>query len=189
MKILVAGMDPSFTSWGTAEGTLDLTTGFLDEVTLDIAKTEKGSAKQVRVNSDDLLRCEYLAAKAFEVGQRCKVIFVECPVGSQSANAMKSYGACVGVLGALRSQGIQVIEVTAFEVKKALTGNKNATKGEMIKAAMALYPDANWPMQTQKGVTSVVAGTAEHMADAIGAIHAGVCTPVFQNLMRILAEV
>ena len=185
MIIPVAGMDPSFTHWGMAEGQLDLTTGFLDGLNLECVITDKGKNKQVRVNSDDLQRAEDLAGPAIQMAKRCKVIFVECPVGSQSANGMKAYGVSVGILGSIRADGVQLIEVTAYEVKKALTGNKNATKDQMIAAAVALYPDANWPRRGGK----IVAGTAEHMADAIGAIHAGVRTPVFQNLMRLYAEV
>lgn len=189
MKIPVVGMDPSFTAWGMAEGQLDLTTGYLDGLDLQTVKTKKTKNKQVRVNSDDMQRAEDIALEALATARRCKVVFIECPVGTQSASGMKAYGFCIGVFGCFRAEGIQVIEVTATEVKKALTGNKNATKEEMIAAAMALYPEANWPMQTVKGVRSVIAGTAEHMADAIGAIHAGVRTPVFQNLMRLYAEV
>jgi hypothetical protein len=43
----------------------------------------------------------------------------------------------------------------------------------MIDWATASYPTANWPMMTRGGITSIVAGKAEHMADAVGAIHAG----------------
>lgn len=185
MIIPVAGFDPAFANWGIAEGQLDLDTGLLNDVNLSIVQTAKGKNKQVRTNSDDMQRSEDIATTAFEVGRRNKVIFVECPVGSQNASGMKAYGVSVAILGALRSQGIQVIEVTAYEVKKALTGNKNASKELMIKTAMDLYPEANWP----KRGGEVIAGKAEHMADAIGAIHAGVLTPVFQNLMRLLAEV
>lgn len=185
MIIPVAGFDPAFANWGIAEGQLDLDAGLLNDVNLSIVQTQKGKNKQVRTNSDDMQRSEDIALSAFEVGRRNKVIFVECPVGSQNANGMKAYGVSVGILGALRSQGIQVIEVTASEVKKALTGNKNASKEQMIKVAMDLYPEANWP----KRGGEVIAGKAEHMADAIGAIHAGVNTPVFQNLMRLLIEV
>lgn len=185
MIIPVAGFDPAFANWGIAEGQLDLSTGVLDDLDLSIVQTSKGKNKQVRTNSDDMQRAEDISLSAFEVAKRNKVIFVECPVGSQNANGMKAYGVSVGVLGALRSQGYQVIEVTAYEVKKALTGNKNASKELMIQTAMELYPGANWPMQGKK----VIAGKAEHMADAIGAIHAGVNTPVFQNLMRLLAGV
>lgn len=184
MRIPVAGFDPSLANWGIAEGLLDLETGYLDAVQLEVVSTEKGKNKQVRTNSDDLQRCEYLAARAFEVGRRAKVIFVEVPVGSQNASGMKAYGAVCGILGALRSEGIQIIEVTATELKKTFTGNKNASKQDMIDKAVELYPDANFPRHRGE-----VAAKAEHVADALAAIHAGVLTPVFQNLMRILAEV
>lgn len=185
MIIPVAGFDPAFANWGIAEGQLDLDTGFLGGLDLSIVQTKKGTQKQVRTNSDDMQRAEDISSSIFEVAKRNKVIFVECPVGSQNASGMKAYGVSVGLLGALRSQGYQVIEVTAYEVKKALTGNKNASKELMIQTAMEIYPEANWPMKGGQ----VIAGKAEHMADSIGAIHAGVQTPVFQNLMRLLAEV
>lgn len=181
MLIQVAGFDPSFTNWGIAEGQLDLDTGYLENVRLEIVSTEKGKAKQVRTNSDDLQRCEELARKALEVGRRCKAIFVEVPVGSQNASGMKAYGVVCGILGTLRAEGIQIIEVTPTEVKKTFTGNKNATKEQMIAQAVQLYPDANFPMHRGQ-----IASKAEHVADAIAAIHAGVSTPIFQNLLRIL---
>ena len=181
MLIQVAGFDPSFTNWGIAEGQLDLDTGYLENVRLEIVSTEKGKAKQVRTNSDDLQRCEELARKALEVGRRCKAIFVEVPVGSQNASGMKAYGVVCGILGTLRAEGIQIIEVTPTEVKKTFTGNKNATKEQMIAQAVQLYPDANFPLHRGQ-----IASKAEHVADALAAIHAGVSTPIFQNLLRIL---
>lgn len=184
MKIPVAGFDPSFTNWGIAEGMLDLETGILSEVNLTLIETEKGSNKQVRTNSDDLARTELLAVAAIATARRCKAIFVEMPVGSQSANGMKAYGVVVGVMGAIRALGIPVIEVTATEVKKQFTGNKNATKQEMIDQAVLTYPTANFPNQRGR-----VTAKAEHVADALGAIHAGVNTPIFQQIMRIYAEV
>lgn len=181
MLIQVAGFDPSFTNWGIAEGQLDLDTGYLENVRLEIVSTEKGKAKQVRTNSDDLQRCEELARKALEVGRRCKAIFVEVPVGSQNASGMKAYGVVCGILGTLRAEGIQIIEVTPTEVKKTFTGNKNATKEQMIAQAVQLYPDANFPIHRGQ-----IASKAEHVVDALAAIHAGVSTPIFQNLLRIL---
>ena len=185
MIIPVCGMDPSLANWGIAEGQFDLATGFLDNVVLSLASTKKDKSKQIRTNSDDLQRANELANHVIQVGKRNKAIFVECPVGSQSANGMKAYGVVIGVLGSLRAMGIQIIEVTASEVKTSLTGNPLATKADMIKAAMEHYPEANWP--TLRG--KVISGKAEHMADSIGAIHAGVNSPVFLNVMRIFAEV
>ena len=137
-------MDPSLTHWGTAEGQLCLSTGVLDSLKVDMAITAKGKEKQVRVNSDDLQRCQILAEHAFGVGHRAKIVFIECPVGSQSANAMKSCGVSHGIVGSMRANGIQVIELTAKAIKKAMTGDPLATKAAMIDAAVAFYPDAGW---------------------------------------------
>ena len=65
---------------------------------------------------------------------------------------------------------VPIIEVTESESKKVFTGKRTATKDEMIVKAMELYPDANWPYHQG----SLSATKAEHMADAISAIHAGV---------------
>lgn len=184
MIIPVAGMDPSYTNWGTAEGQLCLDTGILTDVITDLQSTKKGTDKQVRTNSDDLRRCEDLASHAFTVAERVRVVFSESPVGSQSANAMKSVGVAHGIVGALRAKGIIVIEVQAKAVKKALTGNPHASKANMIAAAMEIYPDAGWTFH--RGLPT---NNCEHRADAIGAIHAGVLTSEFQQLMTLLNKV
>jgi Holliday junction resolvasome RuvABC endonuclease subunit len=181
MKIPVLGMDPSLRNWGLSLSELDLTTGFLDTPHLQTICPIEQSGKQVRQNSKDLNIAEQLANAALTEAQKAKVIFVEVPVGSQSARAMASYGICVGVLGAIRATGIPLIEVTPTEVKIAFTGNKLATKDQMIAKGLSLYPDANWPMHGGK----ISSAKAEHVADAIAAIHAGVKTPSFQNLMRL----
>lgn len=184
MLIPVAGFDPSFTNWGTAEGILCLDTGFLTDVKTGLQRTEKGKDKQVRTNSDDLRRTEDLARHAFSVCDRVKVVFCECPVGSQSASAMKSVGVAHGIVGALRAKGYIIIEVQANAVKKALTGSIRASKADMIEAAMKLYPDAGWTFH--KGNPTA---NCEHRADAIGAIHAGVLTPEFQQLITLFNKV
>ncbi len=183
MKITVCGMDPSLNNWGIASSELDLATGYLDTPVLLVVEPEKLTHKQVRQNSVDLFVADQLAVRALAAARAAKVVFVEVPVGSQSARAMASYGVCVGILGAIRAEGISLIEVTANEVKFALTGDKNATKKKMIDQAVALYPEANFPRQRGR-----IVDKAEHVADAIGAIHAGVLTPMFQNLIRLYDE-
>jgi len=181
MKIRVLGMDPSLRNWGLALADLDLNTGELSTPELSLVQPTDPQGKQVRQNSRDLHLAETLATQVTEIAKQAVVVFVECPVGSQSARAMASYGICVGVLGSLRAQGIQLIEVTPMEVKQCFTGNKNASKSEMIQQATQIYPEANFPKRHGKLLSA-----AEHVSDAIASIHAGVRTPVFQNLMRIL---
>ncbi len=185
MKIPVVGMDPSLRNWGLAEAVLDLDNGYLSTPVLSLVQPQESKGKSVRQNSKDLEIAELLAAGVIPVIQKAKAVFVEVPHGSPSARAMASYGVCVGVLGSIRALGIELIEVSATENKKTFTGLKSATKDQMIAKAMSLYPDANWPFSSGK----VNSSKAEHMADAIAAIHAGVQTPVFQNMMRLLAKV
>lgn len=181
MKIPVLGMDPSLRHWGLAFSQLDLITGVMDNPLLKVIEPIEIKSKQVRQNSKDLQAAEELAKDVMSYGRMAKAIFVETPVGSQSARAMCSYGVCVGILGVLRAEGIPIIEVTATECKIALSGNKNATKQQMIDAAVSIYPDAEFPTHHGK-----ITAKAEHVADALGAIHAGVNTPIFQNLMRLM---
>lgn len=188
MKIPVTGFDPSLTHWGIAEGQLDLVTGELTEVLLTLIEPVKETKKQVRQNSIDLSVSEQLATIAIKAAQSAKVVFVEPPVGSQSARAMASYGVCMGILGSLRALGVPLIEVTATEVKLAFTSLKNASKPQMVRAGVGLYPDLDWPRYTQNGKgykKGEIMPKAEHVADAIAAIHAGVNTPLFQQLMRL----
>lgn len=185
MRIQVAGMDPSMRHWGSAEATLDMDSGVLDIPVLSLCEPEDIKGKQVRQNSNDLHLAKVLYEYAMPIARRAKVIFVEVPVGSQSAAGMKAYGLCVGVLGALRAEGHEIIEVTATEVKRCFTGDPNATKKQMIAQGVQDYPHANWPRHNGR----VSESKAEHCADAIAAIHAGVNTPMFQNLVRLFAKV
>jgi Holliday junction resolvasome RuvABC endonuclease subunit len=184
MQIQVCGMDPSLRSWGFAEAILDLETGVLSTPVLSLVQTVDPTGKQVRQNSKDLSLAEQLAGPALRIARRSKVVFVEVPVGSQSSRAMLSVGVCIGILGAIRAEGIPLIEVTPTEVKEAFTGSKTATKEEMIQKAVELYPEANFPRSRGR-----ITNKAEHVCDAIAAIHAGVQTPAFQNIMRILKSI
>jgi Holliday junction resolvasome RuvABC endonuclease subunit len=182
VKIPVVGFDPSLTHWGIAQAELDLITGELTTPHLKILEPDRIKIKSVRQNSKDLHEARQLAAAVFHAVQGAKAIFVEVPHGTQSARAMASYGVCIGILGSLLSQGVQLIEVSATEVKLAFVGKSTASKKEMIAEAVKLYPKANFPCHNGKLTLAT-----EHVADAIAAIHAGVNTPLFQNLMKLYA--
>ncbi len=180
--LTVVGFDPSLRAWGISKGTL--TAAGLHIHKVDLINPELAKSKQVRQNSLDLESAKQLCSGALEAAKGADAIFVEVPVGSQSARAMASYGICVGVLGALRATGIPFFEVTPSEVKLASVGKKTATKAEMIKWAINSHPEANWPLYNQKGKLLVSEAKAEHMADATAAIYAGMATNDFQQLMR-----
>ena len=185
--IKVVGFDPSLRNWGIAQGTIyfdPLSRLHIDHLNLINPDLPKG--KQVRQNSIDLEAAKQLCAGALEAAKGAQAIFVEVPMGSQSARAMASYGICVGVLGALRATGIPFFEVTPTEVKLASTGSKTSSKRDMIKWAMNQHHEANWPMYKEHGQSIVSEAKAEHMADAIGAIYAGVHTSDFQQYLPLI---
>ena len=184
--IRVVGQDPSLRNWGLAVGHLNLETKKLTVDYVELTNPVLPTGKQVRQNSTDLESALQLYKAAADVSGGAHAVFVEVPVGSQSARAMASYGICVGVLGALRANGIPFFEVTPSEVKLASVGTKTATKQEMIKWAMAAHPEANWPTYKQNGKVMVSEAKAEHMADAIAAIYAGLSCNSFQQMLPFI---
>ena len=186
MIIPVVGIDPSLRNWGMAKGTYDTSTGLIVIHQLKVVQPVLSKSKQVRQNSLDLDSAKQLTDESMAWCAGHSAVFVEVPVGSQSARSMASYGICVGVVGALRSQGIPIYEVTPTEVKMAGHGSTTATKQQMIDAAMRLHPTAKWPTVTIKGNTVVNASKAEHMADAVYALHAGIASDTFRQFLSLL---
>lgn len=178
-------MDPSLRNWGLAMGTYCLDTQKITVERLGLTTAELSKSKQVRQNSLDLESAYQLYRGAVAAAVDAQAIFIEVPVGSQSARAMASYGICVGVLGALRANGIPFFEVTPTEVKLAGAGKKTATKQEMIAWAMDQHPGAGWPTYKEHGKTKVSEAKAEHQADAVAAIHAGIAGNSFQQMLSI----
>ncbi len=183
MIIPVLGMDPSLRHWGLLEANLNLSDGILTDPIGSIVEPIDLVGKNIRVNSNDLHLAQMLGEGVIPAVMRAKAIFVECPVGSQSARAMASYGIIIGLLGAIRASGFTLIEVSATESKRIFTGNPNATKKQMITKLIELYPNLELPRGQKKGT---VGDKAEHIADAMAAIHTGVVTPTFQTLLKIM---
>ena len=182
----VVGMDPSLRNWGISKGILNLDTGSLQVNNLSVVSPVLPTGKLVRQNSLDIESAKQLCAAAMESLKGAHAVFVEVPVGSQSARAMASYGICVGILGALRASGTPFFEVTPTEVKMISVGRKTATKQEMIGWAVKEHPEANWPTYKSNGITQIAEAKAEHMADAVAAIHAGIHSNEFKQLIQFI---
>lgn len=183
----LVGFDPSLRNWGMAEASYEPESGHIQINKLGLICPVLSTGKQVRQNSLDLESAQQLydQASAFAVGAHA--VFVEVPVGSQSARAMASYGICMGVLGALRANGTPFYELTPNEVKLAGHGSKTATKEQMIRWAATKHPEANWPTFKQKGLQMISEAKAEHMADAVATIHAGIACNPFRQLLSVLS--
>lgn len=189
--LVVVGFDPSMNNWGISKGilTLDLVDRHKSSLRInqvDVICPIKSENKQARVNSKDLEASAQLAAGAMAAAKGAHAVFVEVPVGSQSARAMASYGMCLGVLGALRAAGVPFFEVTPTEVKVATVGKRTASKADMISWALKQHPEANWPTYTRHNEVLVAETKAEHMADATAAIYAGLRLATFQQMIPLL---
>ena len=186
-EFTVVGMDPSLRNWGIAKGVLIPSQKMQLRIDwLDVIQPVLPTGKQVRQNSVDLESAKQLCEGAWKAAQGAHAIFVEVPVGSQSARAMASYGICVGVLGALRTSGVPFFEVTPTEVKLASAGKKTATKAEMIEWGVKQHPEAQWPTYLSNGTMKISEAKAEHMADAIAAIYAGIACNSFQQMLSFM---
>lgn len=181
MKIV--GCDPSLRNFGIVVAELDIESMDFKIQDMRLIESEDNAkkAKTVRKNSDDLRRAKLLHDGFVEMCQGASMAFVEVPVGSQSARAMASYGICIGVLAACP---IPMIQLTPTEVKLAMTGEKTATKDEMIEAAVKAHPYAKWMTRKVKGELTLLAAN-EHLADATGAITAGIATNEFRGMIAM----
>lgn len=185
--IKLCGQDPSLRNWGLAHGTYDIEAKKLVIDRVDVIQPDLPTGKQVRQNSLDLESAVQLCAGAVAAARGAHATFIEVPVGSQSARAMCGYGVCVGVLGAMRGGGIPFFEQTPTEVKLAGAGFATAKKRDMIKWAMEAHPEANWPTYKEHGKELVSEAKAEHMADAVAAIYAGIKSNSFQQMLSLRA--
>ena len=181
--INVVGMDPSGSNWGMAAGQYDVLTGTLSVTGLVVVSPESDTSKSVRQSSKDIQRALALIEGTKVWYESADVVMVEVPHGSQNSRAALLSGICIGILGSYVSGSVPVIQVNASETRTVITGKPRATKREAIEWAMAKHPEAPWPMVTQKGETRVVEGKAEHMADAIAAIYAGIQQATFKALV------
>lgn len=183
--INVVGFDPALKNLGIARMRLDITTLELEMDYLRLIQTEKQTNKVVRQNSDDLRRAGDIYGGIIQGAQGCAIAFAEIPSGAQTARAALSFGIAIGCLAACP---IPLIEVQPSETKLAAVGTKTASKQEMIEWATEVYPDANWLRAKQNGAKfkkGDFTGDNEHMADAVGVIHAGIKTAAFQQLRAI----
>lgn len=182
VKMKIMGLDAAFANVGIALGTYDLNSGALEVEELRLSKTvaDKAGKKVVRKNSDDLRRAKESVAAIREAiaDHGVQIVFCEIPSGAQSARAAWALGIAVGIIAGIEQP---LIQLTPKEVKD-VTGERYPDKSHMIAWATNKYPDINWP-RTGKG--AIVAGRAEHLADAVATIHAGIKTEEFQRTVAM----
>lgn len=179
--VRVAGIDPSLRNTGLVIMDVHVEDGsFYNMIDLHLIRTEPSKNKSQRKSSADYQAASEIAStlryKLDKHGAR--VVFAEVPSGAQSARASWSLGISLGIIASIVPAPI---EVTPMQTKVHSIGIKTATKHEMIEWAARTYPDAPW---LRKGDRLLNAN--EHLADAIGVVHAGLMTPEWNTVKSLL---
>jgi len=182
--IKLGAIDASMRNVGLAFGTYDLGTADYNVDEVHLIQTFPSKEKGVRKSSLDYQsgREMYTKLQSFLNYFNPAIMFAEMPIGSQSANGMKSYGMTLQLLGTI---AVPVIQVSPQEVKVAAVDSKNASKDTMIKWAAKKWPDVQWLTRKIKGEIELL-NKNEHMADACGAIEAGMRTDQWAQLLSVL---
>lgn len=167
MKYRIVGLDPSLRNLGIAKGYFDTET---KKLTIDFCLTvsPKIPKGKMRVGTRDILRVRHLLDALIPHLKDADLVIAEVPIGSQSASAMKSYAVCIALLAVVQKIKGELIEVTPQQVK-AIVGNLEASKADVIQWVQQHNPEA--PLELYRG--SINATKAEHQADAVVAIYAG----------------
>lgn len=178
--MIVIGIDMAFANMGLVRARLDVIAGRFYPLDLFLVSTEgDGKKRVVRKSSEELRRAKELVAGLTSFCSGANLAFAEVPSGSQDASAARALGIAVG---ALASCPIPIVEVSPQEVKIAATGDKTAKKLDMINWATTKWPGLDWPRHGGKPTMS----KCEHLADALGAIEAGLRTDEFKRLVSTM---
>lgn len=171
-KINILGFDPSLRNWGVVKASYDLISHDLIIQDGYVIQHKPKKDKHIRQNTLDLQTTNYIKSHL----THADIVIAEVPHGSQSSRAMVSYGVCIGVLGSLYDD---LIQVSANDVKRIVEPNtsvKEVPKSQVINWVKTKHPEIlSWLPSTHK---------QEHICDAIVAIHAGMIKPKFKELIH-----
>lgn len=187
-QVRVVGLDPAIKNFGIIRARIDLYTSAITVDHTRLVQTEKETAKTVRKSSDDLRRAQEIAeAVRAEIDvSGAKFVISEIPSGAQSARAAFLLGAALGIIGSLT---VPIIQVSPLDTKIASVGDKAATKEQIIQWAFGLYPKLPWILcdrDSKNHKKGDLHDDNEHVADAIGVVHAGIRKPEFKQALALL---
>jgi Holliday junction resolvasome RuvABC endonuclease subunit len=173
--IKVLAIDPAYSKTGWICGIIDCKEGLINLSLVDsgIVSTEKSKpSRGIRVADDTILRCQTWISNFKDIlaTHSPDLIAAELPsAGGKSASAIKAMAIATALVGSI-SLGKAGDFFTPLEVKKALTGDKNASKDAMCAAAIEIFPELGKYASARS--SSGFRGMFEHIADAVGVLKA-----------------
>lgn len=179
MLINIISFDPSLRNWGVALATFNTEDNSISVKRGYVLQHKPIGNKLTRQNTLDLQTATFLASHLHQEDIDNAILIAEVPHGSQSARSMVSYGICIGLLGSLCHVNLNLVQVSANDVKRIVEPDrriKEVPKAQVIQWVKNKHPDIlEWLPKTLK---------QEHICDAIVAIYAGINTTKFRNLIN-----
>ncbi len=167
-KVLLFGSDGGLAHFGHASVALHATGEEI--IDLGVAHTEKSDAKRKVLAADDEVRrarelCVLLDA-AIPAG--CRAICAESMSHPRNASAAGKLKMSWGVLVyAAHARNLAILQASPQEIKKALTGRKDASKEDIARAIADRYGDKPARILDAKKIPN---GKREHAYDALASI-------------------
>lgn len=145
-----------------------------------IINTIKNQNKQVRASSDLVERSRSLinGVRNYVAIHKPDICFGETPSGAQSFSSAISYAISCAIIAMVEPSPI---EVSPQEVKN-ITGLKNPSKKEIIDLVESKYP--NFLPRKKSG--EILLSEAEHIADAIIVVEAGLKTKQYLQIKTLI---
>lgn len=194
--MIIMGIDPSLTATGVVVVRVDPATAAIAELIhmeiLDTAPAGKEAMKGVRKSSDDIARARIVSKGLDRLidEYRPRIVCSELPAwGGKQARATFMFGIVYGIIAGIR---VPLIEIAPLETKTAATGDKAASKGDMIAWAYGRFPDAPWKLSPGRNKLGIIHSSGKMLsednndvADALGVVEAGLRTPAMQFALAL----
>ena len=180
MTPVVVGVDPGFATFGVS--VVQLLPDRERVLDTAVLRTEKAHRKlTVRASEDNARRARELAFALSARLDRYRPVAVCAETMSWPRNASSAAKVALGwgvLCALLDSRRIPLVQASPQDVKKAVTGRKDASKDEVVLAVEARYPEVEWPSQST---------LQEHAADAVAVVVACLDSEVIRLLRRSAA--
>lgn len=178
--MIVLGIDPSLCNTGIAA--VDLHADGERVIEASVVRTAPSAKKHRVLAGDDNARRVTEIARALDAAIAKHVpaaLVIEMPGGSKGAKAAAALALSVGVVVTIATiRKLPLVQVQPLDVKRAMTGRKNADKDEVLLAVERRFPDLEWPADLPQGCW-------EHAADAVGAVVAALDSDALRMARRL----
>lgn len=184
----VCGIDPGLAMMGVVVAEIG-GPGFIEVSAAKLIITESQRKKNVSFSSDCIRRAREIATALQTIvtsAQIPKAFFIEGVSLPRNASAVFQIGLSFGAVSSLAERcGVPIIASTPQAIKAAMTGMKGAPKKDMVDALSKVMDVSK---AKRMNGTTVPRGKLDHIADAYGAIMAGLSTEIGRVLISAMGK-